>query len=514
MHFTRAAIAADSPLTAAAGARLARAGGTAADIAVSAALTAAVAEPLMCSLGGSAFFMIRPAGARAELIEGADAVPTISHRATAESAAWRKARLPYGDGIDVQAGPASVAVPGMLAAAGLAWTRHGRLPWREVVAPALELARTEIPTGATMAKWLALVGRVLFWQQDACRKCFFPQDQRPLEKGEPFRIPNLEQTYEAIADQGAQALYEGDLAATFAREIQNDGGFITREDLAAYQAVARQPIVLRSRGFQLALNPPPAVGGTAVGCLINMLQSHWRDGMPAAQRTLIHAESQARLLGIRRDQLSQPTFGEPVADALLRSTSLPGSWPALKAPNTTHLSVATSDGSIVSVTMSMGYGAGVIVPSLGIACNNSLGEPELNPRGFHVADAGTRLVSNMAPTLAWHTDGRCLAFGSPGASRITTSIAQVWARYALEANTLEEAVQAPRLHIEPLPDGLRAQFEPGIDAALLQEKFIIRPFASKDMYFGAIKLAALDRHRQFHAVADERRHGAVEIVEG
>lgn len=511
---TQAAIAADSPLTAAAGARVARSGGSAADIAVSAALAAAVAEPLMCSLGGSAFFMIRPAGAPAELIEGADAMPTISSVPTAESTAWRTARLPYGDGIDVQAGPAAVAVPGMLAAAEQAWTRHGRLPWRDIVAPALELARTEIPAGATMAKWLALVGRSLFWQQDDCRHCFFPNGDRPLEKGEPFRIPHLEQTLEAIAEQGAAALYQGDLAAAFAREIQQLGGFITRDDLAAYRAVGREPIHLRSRGFQLALNPPPAVGGTAVGCLANMVQSHWRDRMPAAERTLLHARAQVRLLGIREDQLSHPTFGEPVADSLLQNASLHGNWPALKTPNTTHLSVATSDGSMVSVTLSMGYGAGVIVPSLGIGCNNSLGEPELNPRGFHAADAGTRLVSNMAPSLAWHQDGRCLAIGSPGASRITTSIAQTWARYALENMSMEQAVQAPRLHIEPLSDGLRAQFEPGIDASLLHDKFIVRPFPSKDMYFGAIKLAARDHRGRLHAVADERRHGAVEIVRG
>jgi gamma-glutamyltranspeptidase/glutathione hydrolase len=168
---------------------------------------------------------------------------------------------------------------------------------------------------------------------------------------------------------------------------------------------------------------------------------------------------------------------------------------------------------MVAVTMSMGYGAGVIVPSLGIACNNSLGEPELNPQGFHIAAPGTRLVSNMAPTLAWHEDGRCLAFGSPGASRITTAIAQTWARFAFEGMTFEEAVLAPRLHIEPFHDELRAQFEPGIDTSLLDDKYIVRPFHAPDMYFGAIKLAALDRRGQFHVVADERRHGAAEIVE-
>jgi len=513
MPLTRAAIATDSPLTAAAGARVARAGGNAVDIAVSAALTATIVEPLMCSLAGSAFFMVRPAGKRADLFDGADVMPRIKTRPSSECPAWRTAHLLYGDGIEVKAGHGTIAVPGMLAAAELAWKRDGRLPWSEIVAPALELSRTAIPTDAALASWLELVGRPLFFQQDACRRCFFPDGENPLKESEPFHLPNLELTFEAIAEQGARALYEGDLAELFVREIKDNGGFLSREDLAAYHAVVREPISLQSRGFQLALNPPPAVGGIAVGCLINLLQSNWRDGMSAAERSLLHARSQIRLLGIRDNQLAEPGFSDASANDLLEQIGLPGNLPALKSPNTTHLSVVTSDGSMCAVTMSMGYGAGVIVPGLGINCNSSLGEPELNPQGFLAAQPGTRLVSNMAPTLAWHADGQCLAFGSPGASRITTSIAQTWARFALEGMTFEDAVDAPRLHIESFSDGLRAQFEPGVDVSLLNDPFIFRPFDSKDRYFGGIKLTAIDRHGQFHAVADKRRYGAVEIVE-
>lgn len=512
MSKTTAAISADSPLTAAAGARIAQEGGNAVDIAVSAALTAAVAEPLMCSLGGSGFFMVRPPGGPAELIEGADAMPTIRERPASESPAWRTAHLPYGDGIDVMAGHAAVAVPGMPAAAEEAWKRHGRLPWRDVVQPALDLARSTIPTGATLAKWLMLVGRSLFWQQDLCRHCFFPTGDRPLSESEPFRIPNLDATFEAIADHGARTLYDGDLAATLARELQESGGLVNRSDLAAYRAIVREPTKLKSQGFELALNPPPAVGGAAVGCLIRMVEFNWRDGMSEAERALLQARAQTRLFRLRRKELAEPGLDDRAISALIDDTALPENFLALRSPNTTHLSVVTSDGGMAAVTMSMGYGAGVIVPSLGIGCNNSLGEPELNPRGFHVAAHGTRLVSNMAPTLAWHDDGRCLAFGSPGASRITTSIAQTWTRFALEGMSFEEAVKAPRLHIESFDDGLRAQFEPGIDATLLHDDYMVRPFDAQDMYFGAIKLAAIDRDGQFHAVADERRHGAVEIV--
>ncbi len=160
--------------------------------------------------------------------------------------------------------------------------------------------------------------------------------------------------------------------------------------------------------------------------------------------------------------------------------------------------------------MSNGYGSGITIPGTGVICNNSLGEPELNPRGYHAAAPGTRMVSNMAPTLARHPDGRrFLAMGSPGASRITTAIAQAWLSYALEGCSFEEAVTAPRLHLEPMPDGLRAQCEPGIDPGLLAANgYTVRPFEERDMYFGAVKLAGCDARGNLHAIADDRREGA------
>ena len=135
-----------------------------------------------------------------------------------------------------------------------------------------------------------------------------------------------------------------------------------------------------------------------------------------------------------------------------------------------------TDGSMVAVTMSMGYGAGVMIPGLGIACDNSLGEPELNPLGFHRTIPGARFRSNMAPTLARHPDGRCVALGSPGASRISTAIAQTWTNFVMEGMSYENAVTAPRLRIESVAGELRAQYEPGIDASLLNSRFVSRPF--------------------------------------
>lgn len=265
---THAAIAADSPLTAAAGPRMARLGGNAVDIAMAAAMAATVSEILMCSLGGSAFFMIRFPGQAAELIDGADVLPHVGHPPLPNSRAWRNVRVPYGDGIDVMVGHGTVAVPGMLAAAELAWRRHGRLPWSEIVAPALELARTKIPVSPTLARWLAMAGHLIFFQQEASRQCFFPDGDRPLAEGDTFQIPHLSHTWECIAQEGARVLYEGDLAIAFAREMKAHGGYVTRDDLTSYQAILRETLLIPSRNFQLALNPPPAVGGTAAGFLI------------------------------------------------------------------------------------------------------------------------------------------------------------------------------------------------------------------------------------------------------
>ncbi len=507
---TYAAIAADSNLTAAAGARIAREGGNAVDIAVGAALAATVAEVLMCSLGGAGFFMVQMPGKDAELIEGADANPTRREMPTKNSAAWREVHLPYGDGTDVMVGPASVAVPGVLAAAEQTWKRHGSLPWAEIVAPALELASREIPTSSTQSNWLAMSGHLLFHDQPACRESFFV-DGNPLQLHQGRRIRNLDRTLEAIAREGAEVFYRGDLAASFAREISDSGGFIRREDLAAYRAQIRKPLMIESGGFELALNPPPAVGGSAVGFLIRAIESKWRNCRTPAEKARVNALAQLQLLSMRKNELADPDFDERTAKQLLQSALATGTGP-LQSPNTTHVSVATSDGGLVSVTMSMGYGAGIVIPELGVACNNSLGEPELNPLGYHQGKLGSRISSNMAPTLACHADGRRMAIGSPGASRITTSIAQTWLRIVLDGMTYEDAVAAPRLHVEAFSDQLRAQFEPGIDTGLLESPLVPRAFDAQNWYFGAVKLAGMDQQGQLHGVADRRREGAVEFV--
>ena len=505
---TSVAIASESRHTVEAGRQIAELGGNAVDIAVASALAATVSEALMCSLGGSAFIHIKHPGRDPELIDGADAMPRVPERELrGEEKAWRIARVPYGDGIAVNVGHASVAVPGMLRALELAWERHGSLPWAEVLKPAIALARDGVSANQTLVMWLGMAGRVIFYEQAASRAVFFPDGEKPLRKGEWYRQAQLGDSLEHIARHGADALYIGDLAKAFSDEITAHGGYVTRDDLASYAAQVRTPLLLTSHGYHLALNPPPSIGGAMVGSMMNMYDMHWSDAMSEAERVLLLARVQRAMFYLRHQE-GGGDWDDERAGQILERAWLEEYFHKTFSPNTMHMSVATGDGGVVAITMSNGYGSGITIPGTGIHTNNSLGEPELNPAGYFRIRAGGRMVSNMAPTVVWDDRGTQLAMGSPGASRITTSILQGWTRFGYEKLTIEDAVRAPRLHVENIGGRFVVQHEPGIDVSLAGKHFALRAFDAPDMYFGALNVAGIDENGSLHAIGDRRRQGS------
>jgi len=505
---TRFAIASEAPATVQAGRQLAEMGGNAVDIAVGSALAATVSEALMCSLGGSAFIAIKKPGEEPELIDGADAMPHIPQQDLHnKQKAWKQASIPYGDGITVNVGHASVAVPGMLRALELAWRRHGSLPWREILCPAVELAKSGVVANQTLVKWLDMAGKAVFYEQRESREAFFPDGVNPLQHGELYKQPHLSSSLELIAREGADALYRGDLGRAFEQEIIGNHGYITLAELSAYEAKVRRPLTLRSRGFKLALNPPPSIGGAMVGSMVQMFDSLWSGRMTPAETTLALARIQRVMFSLRQQEGSA-NWGPERADLIMEKNWLQRFFDKTFSPNTMHMSTAAADGTVVAITMSNGYGSGVSIPGTGIPTNNSLGEPELNPAGFFCIPPGGRLVSNMSPTVAWHKDGTTVAMGSPGASRITTTIFQSWLRFAFQNMSIEDMVRAPRLHVENIGGEFIVQHEPGIDVSLAGQQFKLRAFEEKDMYFGALNVAGSDSQGRLHALADTRRQGA------
>ena len=220
------------------------------------------------------------------------------------------------------------------------------------------------------------------------------------------------------------------------------------------------------------------------------------------------ARSQLELLRWRETQQAGDVIDEATVDELLELAAVKG---ASRSPDTTHLSIASADGGLVSATMSMGYGSGIILDGLGICSNNSLGEPEINPYGYHLVKPGSRISSNMAPAVAWNPDGRCFAIGSPGASRIPRAVSQTWNRIVSDGCSYRDAVDSQRLHVEKKTDGEIVVFhEPGVEPHL--DAHPVESFDELSRYFGGVKLAGLNSKGELEAVADARREGAVEFV--
>ncbi len=503
---TQIAIAADSQDTILAGSMLAEQGGNVVDIAVGTALAAAHTEILMCSLGGSAFINLRFPGRDAEIIDGSDSMPGSAVGLRVEDASWRQARIPYGDGITVNVGHGSIATPGMLSALETTWQRHGTLPWREIVAPAIHFARHGARVNQTVATWLDLAGEIVFSVQPHSRDCFFPNGKM-LRSGDCFTIDDYLSTLELIAVEGAGAFYRGDISTLFEREVRDHGGHVTRDDLAGYSASVRKPILMDSRGYSLALNPPPSIGGAMLGSMIRLYQAELASDATEAEKVLLKSRIQRMLFSLRHDE-SAGGWSMDSVSKLLEVDWLRRYLHKLYSPNTTHMSFATLDGAVVAITMSNGYGSGVTIPGTGITCNNTLGEPELNPQGFFQIPQSGKFVSNMSPVTAWNSSGSSIAMGSPGASRIATCLFQGWINFAFEDMNATAATRAPRFHLENIDGVFTMQHEPGIDTSLAAELFKLRPFMQPDMYFGALNIAGRDKSGKLFVSADTRRHGA------
>jgi gamma-glutamyltranspeptidase/glutathione hydrolase len=182
--------------------------------------------------------------------------------------------------------------------------------------------------------------------------------------------------------------------------------------------------------------------------------------------------------------------------------------------STAHVSAADSDGTVCAITASSGYGSGATVPGTGLLLNNCLGEPELNRLGLHALVPGTRLASNMAPTVARHDGGAGLAVGSPGADRITTALLQVLARHCLLGADLQEAIDAPRVHVRIEPDGspsVQHEDDEALVAALEELGLPSVSHGTRSMFFGGVGAAARHEDGTLEAAGDPRREAATRL---
>lgn len=507
----RVAIATVSQEAAEAGARIAREGGNAVDAAVAAGLLSTVTHPGMCSLGGGGYALIWPASGAPVAVDGGHEMPGRGLPRERFGDGGIEVHLEYGGGVDTIVGPGSVATPGLLAGLALAAERHGRLPWRLLVEPAWETAREGFPMPASCHAFLVHAHDSIYGHDPRSRAALHGDGGRLLEPGETIRVDGLAETLRTIADEGVELFYDGELGRRIADHVRENGGILTHEDLRSYRAVLREPLAVPLDGWRAATNPPPALGGAVLTAMLRLMDHRPRDGWSDGDlRHLVRV--QEAVLGYRRRRLDASEDIAADATRLLEEAGR-GDFARLRnASSTLHTSAVDSEGTACAITLSDGYGSGVVPPGTGIWLNNCLGERELNRGGYHVREPGTRLPSNMAPTVARRPDGALLAIGSPGADRITTAILQVLLDVVRLGTPPEAAVERPRLHVEEGPEGPRIACEPGLPSEALEGLGLpVRAFEGPSMFFGGVELALRSPAGEFETAADPRRIGGTAV---
>lgn len=495
--------AAGSTLGAEAAAAVADAGGNAVDSALAAVIVSMSTEPGIIAPGAGAFITVWEPGEEPVTIDGYCEMPGRADPARRGSGRT-EVFMTYGGGMRTNIGYSSVATPGAFAGFEIASERYGAAPWAEVFGPAIHYTRTGFPVPGVTARYWEHSHDVIFgWHPDSYRVVHH-DDGTVRGQGEILTLPELSESLSMIAKGGAEVFYQGELGRAIGDEVFGHGGILSYQDMAAYQAVVREPIRVRLHHWDIATNPLPAIGGAALAGLLLLMGEDGMAGWTAPEIDRL-VQAQRVIFDYRSAHLESADVDLPTAVAtLLEAAALGDVGRLLSSGSTTQVSAVDSDGRACSITASAGYGSGVMVPGTGMWFNNSLGELELHPKGFHGLEPGERLLSNMAPTIARNPDGEVLAIGSAGADRITTAVGESLINHLWLDMDLVEAVDHPRVHAEVFDGEPTVAYELNLP---VEVDGPVRHFAEKSMYFGGVQAAAWSPAEGLIGTADPRRSG-------
>ncbi len=493
-------------------------GGNAFDAALGAMCAACVCEPMLASLGGGGFLLAQEAGQSARVFDFFTQVPSQSHG----ELDFYPIQADFGTATqEFHIGMASIAVPGVVAGLFAIHAAHCRLPLQKIFEPAVLLARKGVRVNA-LQRYISEILRPILETGPGGLALASPAGgpTRLAKTGERISNPALADTFEALTRHGPEWFYTGDPGGQLVKDCAAAGGLITMDDLRDYHVVLRQPVVARSHGASIAINSPPSPGGTLVAFALSLLDELGPGSFPWGSRQ--HAMALARVIQasslVRKSHGLASGLDDAIAAKILGSTNLEFWRRTLKTGGlavrgTTHLSVADAEGNLASLTLSNGEGSAYVLPDSGIMLNNMLGEEDLNPGGFHRLPHGERLASMMTPTIVTLADGGQIALGSGGSNRIRSAISQVLVN-RLDFNMgLEQAVAAPRLHLEGSHLSVEAGFSAAALAALEDTWPGLQQWPQANLYFGGVHAVERRVNGEFCAAGDPRRGGAVAVGE-
>jgi len=514
-----------------AGLEVLKEGGNAIDAAVTVGFTLAVTFPRAGNIGGGGFMLVH-------LNEGNKTI-AIDYREKAPKAATKDMFLDKDGNVDNEKSRNSihsVGVPGTVAGLILALENYGTIPLQRALKPAIELAQQGFPvTGELRNSLIQFETRLLKSQES--KKVFFSNGGQPPVVGEKLIQKDLAWALKQISKKGRDGFYMGKVAKKITKFMKQDGGLITKEDLASYEAVIRKPVAGTYRGYEIFSMPPPSSGGVHLVQILNILENFDMPSYKQNSPESIHIMAEAMKLAYadRSKYLGDPDFADiPVEEltsksyakklgkkisknkALVSSKVKPGN--PYESPDTTHYSIMDKYGNVVSntYTLNFPYGTGISVPGTGILLNNEMddfsaksGSPNaygLIGNEYNSIEPEKRMLSSMTPTIVLKDGKPFLITGSPGGSRIITTVLQILTNTIDYQMDIAGATVSPRIHNQWLPDKLYVEkgIAPGKRKKLIKMGHNIEETKSLGSAHSVTKIG-----NYFYGFSDPRRAGSL-----
>ena len=519
----RGIVAAGHPETAGSAVAVLREGGNAFDAALAGMCAATVVEPVLASLGGGGFLAARPSAGRlgGQSIVYDFFVQTPKRRRPRGEVDLRRVFADFGPAQqEFHIGMGAIATPGVVKGLFEAHRDLGRMPIRTIVEPAIGLARRGVPVNAVQAYALRVVRAIV--EAGPATRALFASRERPGEligEGEPLRLPDLAEALEILTIEGEDLFYRGEMGRLLTRDCAGAGGQLSAEDLRDYRVERRRPLEVQLERALVQLNPPPSMGGilVAFGLLLWRALGNLAGGFGSSDHLarLVHI---IRATGSARGEIGEGVLaGDSANDKLLDPTLIAKyhneilSAP-LVARGTTQISVIDAAGGAASLSVSSGEGSGYVLPGTGIVLNNMLGEADLSPGGLHGWPTDKRMASMMTPAIVLDAAGGVTALGSGGSKRIRTAMLQALLNLLAFDMRLEEAIAAPRLHVEDEKLSLEPGF-PETNVVSLARIFAgVERWPGKNMFFGGVHAVRRSGAGTLDGAGDERRGGVVGVA--
>jgi gamma-glutamyltranspeptidase/glutathione hydrolase len=477
-------VASENSYATEAGLRVLAEGGNAVDAAVTVGFTLAVTFPRAGNLGGGGFMLV--------YLADRDEVISIDYREKAPLKARQDMFLDQEGNVDKEKSQNSIlsaGVPGTVAGLTMALEKYGTITLERALQPAIELAQNGFPMDHELIKSLGQAKNRME-KSPGSMEIFYKENGETYQEGELLIQEDLAWSLKQIADNGPQAFYNGEIAQKISSFMEQNGGLITTQDLKAYKTVTRKPVKGNYRGYEIYSMPPPSSGGVHLIQMLNILEQFPLSsfGHNTAKTIHIFAETMKHAYADRSKHLGDPDFSpipvsgltsEKYAEFLKEqintkratpsSEILPGDPMPDEGINTTHFSVMDSKGNAVSntYTLNFSYGSNITIPGTGILLNNEMDDFSAKPGSpnaygliggkLNSIAPEKRMLSSMSPTIVIKDDEPFLVTGSPGGSRIITTVLQVIINVIDFNMNISEATNAVRVHHQWLPDVLNVE---------------------------------------------------------